>query len=113
MDPESTSQDKLFRKIFVGLVMIVLILCIALILNFFFDVPINSKKMWLGLLIIYIGITLFFLINRVKVKVLIIILTVVSVTLFIIQTLNWTLFPSIYLALVIVSLIIILYMTFV
>ncbi len=110
---EPTSQDRLFRKIFVGLVMMVLILCIALIMNFFFEVPINSKKMWIGLLIIYIGITLFFLINRIKVKVLIIALTVVAVTLFIIQTLNWTLFPSIYLALISVSLIVILYMTFV
>ena len=105
--------NKRFKKIFILLINLSFTLTFILIMNFLLLVPINSKPLWTGSIIMFFAINIFYDINSIIGKLATLLLAIVLMTIFFSFMLNWSLNPSIYVASIGVSLVILLYMTFI
>ena len=104
--------DKEFKGIFIFLLTVGFTLAFILGLHLLISVPINSKPLWVGSLIMLIAINVAYDISSIIGKVITLFITIILMTLFFTLMLNWSLTPGIYVASMIVSLVTMLYFTF-
>ncbi|MDH5597309.1 MAG: hypothetical protein OEY44_04335 [Candidatus Peregrinibacteria bacterium] len=105
--------DKAFRRVFFALTSMTIMLIFVLFMNVILFVPLNSKPLWIGTGIMYLGINSIYSFRSIKWKVVTLILTAVAMTTFLKLVMHWALLPSIFTALIVVSITILLYMTFI
>ncbi len=104
--------DKLFKKLFVGLVTLAVMLGLIICVHLLFGISLHSKSLWIGSILVYLSINLIFDINGIKKKIIILGVSSIIVGIFFIMALSWALAPSLLTAMIILILSVLLYMTF-
>ena len=105
--------DKAFRRVFFGLVSLTIMLVFVLVMNILLFVPLDSQPLWIGTGIMYLGINSIYSFRSIKWKVTSLIVTATAMTTFLKIVMHWALLPSLFTALIVVSVTILLYMTFI
>jgi hypothetical protein len=105
-------SDKLFKKIFMGLVTFAVMLTFVLAVHLFFSVPINSKPLWIGSLLTYLVINLIIDLTGLINRIVILIVGIVLLTIFFIAIINWPIVPSLLTGMIIMVMSGLLYITF-
>ncbi len=104
--------DQLFKKLFMGLVTLAVMIGLILSVHLLFEVSLQSRTLWTGSIIAYLSINLIFDISGIKKKIIILVVSSIVLGIFFLTVLSWALVPSLITAMVILILIILLYMTF-
>lgn len=106
------STDRLFRKLFMGLVTMAIMLVFILSMNLLFQIPLNSKALWSGSILAYVAINLIFDIRGITRKIIILCISSITMGMFFSEILHWTLVTSLLTGTVILIISVLLYMTF-
>ena len=106
------NTDKLFRKIFLGLMTLAVMLIFILAMNLFLDVSIYSKTLWGGSLLTYLIINLIIDVSGIQYRLLILVAGIIILATFFLLTLNWPLIPSLLIGLTIMIISGLLYISF-
>lgn len=105
-------SDRLFRKFFMGLVSLALMLVFVLSMHLFLGINLDSRPLWGGSILAFLAINLVFDINGVIKKIFILGVSSVILGTFFNAVLNWSLAPSLLTGTVILMLSVLLYMSF-
>jgi hypothetical protein len=104
--------EKHFKKIYDSLVSAVAILFLVLIASIFFEIPLNSARFWVEIIILYLLIDGFLIIEKIISKIIFALLLIAFMTYFITSTLGWNLQSSIYGGVIVSAMLSILDITF-
>jgi len=104
--------DRFFRKLFMGLATLALMLIVVLSVHLLLGVPLDSKPLWTGSLLAFLAINLIFDISSPAKKIITLGLSIVIMGGFFSAFLNWILVPSFLTGSIILILGVLLYMTF-
>ena len=104
--------DKLFRKIFIGLVTLAVMLVLILSMHMLFQIPLDSRVLWSGNILVFVAINLIFDINGITKKIIILGVSSIVIGVFLNSVLNWPLIPSLVMGIGILIISALLYMTF-
>lgn len=103
--------DKFFFRAFVALMTLGLILVFMVVMNLLFNVPLDAKPLWIGSLIMFLGINLFYDLRGIPAKIITLIILIASMTYFFTGILQWSFMPGILFSLFAVMAVITLYLT--
>jgi len=104
--------DRIFRKIFMGLMTLALMLVFILSSHIFFAVPLDSKMLWTGSLLTYLVINLIIDICGIANKLIVLLVSIVILGIFFNTIINWPLGHSLMTGMVIMIVSGLLYFTF-
>ena len=106
------STDRLFRKLFIGLVTMAIMLVFILSMHLLFQIPLNSKALWGGSILTYTAINLIFDIRGITRKIIVLSISSITMGIFFSKILNWNIGTSLLTGTVILIISVLLYMTF-
>lgn len=104
--------DKIFRKIFLGLLTLAVMLAFVLTMNLFFGISLHSKTLWTGSILTYLIINLIIDISGIYNRLIILAVGVIILTVFFTSIIKWPVTPSIVTGLVIMMVCGLMYITF-
>lgn len=104
--------DKLFRKLFMGLVTLAVMLVFILGMNLLLGIPLDSKALWGGSLLTFVAINLILDVSGITKRLIILGVSIIILGVFFNAIINWPLVQSLLAGLVILVISGLLYITF-
>lgn len=108
----ANKTDKIFRKIFLGLLTLAVMLVFVLAVHLFFDVPLESKILWGGSILTYLIINLIIDISGIYNRLVILGAGIIILAVFFVSIIKWPVIPSLVAGMVIMVVCGLLYITF-
>ena len=104
--------DKLFRKIFLGLLTLAAMLAFILSIHLFIGTPLNSGILWGGSVLTYLIVNLIIDISGIYNRLIILGAGIVMLTVFFISIIKWSVVPSLVTGMIIMVICGLLYISF-
>ena len=108
----ANKTDKIFRKIFLGLLTLAVMLAFILMMHLFFDVPMESKILWVGSILTYLIINLIIDFSGIYNRLIILAAGIIILSVFFISVIKWPVVPSMVTGMVIMLVCGLLYISF-